>query len=167
VIPAGHWQGLYRTQVWFEPSTLDPTHEALRTLSCRNGGTIDVMSLFLYRSTILNDLLRLRSEGCTVNVLLEHWDPTRPAPWNLMKPRCAFNHDKMALIDVGSVHEVIAGSQDITPAEVFEDDNQMVRTTNPRVVYRYWLYFYHGWRAAAPTSCSSGGFFGSTPTLDS
>jgi len=160
VIPTGQWQGLYRTKVWFEPSKLDPTHEALKTLNCSHGGLIDVMSLYLYRTTILSDLLRLRAQGCRVNVILEHWDPSKPAPWTQLHPKCAFNHDKMVLIGVGSLHEVIAGSQDQTPSEVLDDDNQMVMTTNPYTVAHYWRYFNDGWATSSAQHCSTGGYFG-------
>jgi len=166
-IPSGRWQGLYRTEVWFEPSRLDPTHEALKTLNCKRGGSIGVMSLYLYRRPVLDDLLRLRAQGCTVDVLLEHWDSTQPAPWSQLHPRCAFNHDKVVLIDVGSTHLVIAGSQDQLSTELLHDDNQMVRTTNPAVVTRYRQYFNHGWAGSSTRGCASGGFTGATPALES
>jgi hypothetical protein len=160
IIPSGRWQGSYRTTVWFEPSKLDPTHEALKNLHCTHGGMIAVESLYLYRRSILDDLLRLRSEGCSVDVLLEHWDPKKPSPWTLLHPRCAFNHDKLVLIDVGSVHQVIEGSQDQTPSEVLIDDNQMVRTTNPYVLARYRAYVKHGWYTSSAKACDSGGYTG-------
>ncbi len=166
-IPTGRWQGRYRTQVWFEPSRLDPTHEALKTLSCRRGGRIGVMSLYLYRRPVLDDLLRLRGQGCSVDVLLEHWDSTQPAPWKQLHPRCAFNHDKMVLIDVGSTHQVIAGSQDQLSTELLHDDNQMVRTTSSTVVRRYRQYFEHGWAASSARACASVRYAGATPALDS
>jgi hypothetical protein len=159
-IPAGSWQGKYQTKVWFEPSTLDPTHEALKALHCTHGGTIEMMSLYMYRWPVLKDLLRLRSEGCTVRVVLEHWDPTQPAPWTDLGPRCAFNHDKIVVIDVGSVHEVIAGSQDQLGHEVFIDDNQMILTTNPSPVAKYRAYFAHEWNEATARSCATGGWKG-------
>ena len=92
-VPVGRWYGYGDTHVWFEPSTDDPTYLALRNLDCHRGGTIDLMSLYLYRIQIANQLIRLRREGCIVNVLLEHSNsPKGRAMW--LHPQCAFSHDR-------------------------------------------------------------------------
>ncbi len=148
----GRWAGYGDTHAWFEPSLADPTWRALAPLDCSHGGVVDLMSLYLFRVSILQQLLRLRATGCLVHVLLEHpGDPSGLLPG--LHPRCLFNHDKLVIISVGGNRTVIEGSQDQTPNEVLIDDNQMVETTNLTVFRRFVWYFNHEFSLPAATNC--------------
>ncbi len=78
-----------------------------------------------------------------------------------LNPSCELSHDKVVIISVGGLREVIAGSQDQTPSEVLIDDNQMVKTTNRGVFRRYVAYFKHQFHSPRSTNCANGGFAGS------
>jgi hypothetical protein len=136
------WTGVSSdSKVYFAPVRSDPLVADLSGLTCGPGGTIDVMSLFIVgRQPLVNQLLRLKAEGCAVQVILQ--TPPSAAVQKSLQPVCATSHAKVISITTGTgVTQTIAGSEDLTDNDYELSDNQTVLTTNTAINAKFAAFF--------------------------
>jgi hypothetical protein len=138
------WRGAsHGASVYFDPlpPTDDPVATRLKSLRCHGSGSVDVMTLWLTRATVIRQLRRLRREGCTLRILVEHPLGT---PWQIndLRERCVgLSHDKMIAVNTGKRRLVIAGSEDWTTRSGWTHDQQVVQVSRPAVYRAYHVYY--------------------------
>lgn len=126
--------------LYFAPQPTDALVDTLSKLTCAPGGEIDGMSLFLYDAALTTQLSRLQSEGCAINLLLEH--APAQSVIDSFAPMCRISHDKGLIIDTGTgVTEAVFGSQDFSVNAAALSDNQMISSTSPTIVAQYQSFF--------------------------
>jgi hypothetical protein len=136
----GAWHG---AAVYFDPlpPTDDPVAARLKPLRCHGSGSVDVMTLWLSRAAVIRQLRRLRREGCTLRVLVEH---PQGAPWQVahLGERCVgLSHDKLIAVNTGKQKLVIEGSEDWTTQSGWTHDQQVVQVNRPAVYRAYHAYY--------------------------
>ena len=141
--PAG-WRQHGSMSIYFAPTSSDPIGELLSHVSCARGGQVQVVSLYLFRSLIRQQLVRLRAAGCDVQLLVEH-PPTSQSVIDALQPRCYQDHDKFVVVNTPTEHVVIAGSEDLSLKALNVNDNEMVRTSKAAVVAGYHHFMHLLW----------------------
>jgi hypothetical protein len=143
------WRGVAQdAAVYFDPlpPEIDPVGDQLSQMHCHGRGTVDVMTLWLSRKTVITQLRRLRREGCTLRVLVEHPIGTRWQVSNLGERCIGYSHDKLIAVHSGKHTLVIEGSEDWSSQSGWTHDQQVVKDTR-RSIWRGYAAYYK--RAAA------------------
>jgi hypothetical protein len=144
--PAARWFGAQGVDVYFAPTSTDPVAETLSGVTCTPTDPhrlVLLASLYLSRRAVTLELARLRDEGCTVRVLLEH-PPNKLVA--TLAPRCAVSHDKTVLVDTTATKLVVSGSDNFRPLN--SSGQQMVRTRTPAVLAAYERFYAKSWLRA-------------------
>jgi hypothetical protein len=134
------WRGVAKdAAVYFDPlpPEIDPVAERLSTMHCHGKGSVDVMTLWLSRKTVITQLRRLRREGCSLHVLVEHPIGTSWQVSNLGE----LSHDKLIAVNTGRQKLVIAGSEDWSAQSGWTHDQQVVQDTKPSIWRGYAAYY--------------------------
>jgi hypothetical protein len=148
------WRGAAQdAAVYFDPlpPAIDPVAARLSKMRCHGKGSVDVMTLWLSRKTVITQLRRLRREGCTLRVLVEHPLGT---PWQVsnLGERCVgLSHDKLIAVNTGTHKLVIEGSEDWSSQSGWTHDQQVVKDTRPSIWRAYAAYYKRA--AAGSTPC--------------
>jgi hypothetical protein len=138
------WRGASQgAAVYFDPlpPTDDPIADVLKSLRCHGSGSVDVMTLWLTRGKVIRQLRRLRLEGCTLRILVEH---PRGTPWQVtnLGERCiGLSHDKLIAVNTGKRKLVIEGSEDWTTQSGWTHDQQVVQVSRPALYRAYHAYY--------------------------
>ena len=140
----------YGVSAYFSPTAAktDPDHAELSAVDCRRHGLVEVTSLRLNSTPVITDLVRLRAQGCTVRVIIEH---TSKVNRTTLSRRCGYDHDKSILIDTPTRKEVIAGSEDFSWGGLHGNDQQMLRVRNGTVLGAFERQFAKVWKR--PSAC--------------
>lgn len=148
------WRGESQgAAVYFDPlpPAYDPVATELKSLHCHGSGTVDVMTLWLTRGTLIQQLRRLRREGCTLRILVEHPRGTPKQVANLGERCVGLSHDKMVAVNTGRQKLVIGGSEDWSAQSSWTHDQQVVQVTKPAIYHAYHEYYVRA--AAGSVSC--------------
>jgi hypothetical protein len=138
------WRGAsHGAAVYFDPlpPTDDPVTTVLKSLRCHGSGSIDVMTLWLTRAKLIRQLRRLRREGCTLRILVEHPRGTPSQATNLGERCVGLSHDKLIAVNTGKRKLVIQGSEDWTTQSGWTHDQQVVQVSRPAVYRAYHAYY--------------------------
>jgi hypothetical protein len=138
------WRGAAQdAAVYFDPlpPQIDPVAARLSRLHCHGSGSIDVMTLWLSRKTVITQLRRLRREGCVLRVLVEHPLGTSWQVANLGERCVGLSHDKVIAVNTGRRKLVIAGSEDWSSQSGWTHDQQVVQDTRPSIWRAYAAYY--------------------------
>jgi hypothetical protein len=147
------WRGVSQgAAVYFDPMppTVDPVATRLSTVRCHGQGRIDVMSLYLTRVAVIRQLKRLRREGCTLHILVEHPLGTRYQVKNLGEQCLGLSHDKLIAVKTGKLTLVIAGSEDWATLSGLTHDQQVVEDTRPSIYRAYADYYIRAAHGSRP-----------------
>jgi hypothetical protein len=147
------WRGIAQdAAVYFDPlpARIDPVAKRLSVVRCHGHGVVDVMTLYLTRIAVISQLKRLRREGCSLRILVEHPLGTRYQLRNLGERCLGLSHDKMIAVHTGKQTLVIAGSEDWATSSALTHDQQVVQDTRPSIYRAYAAYYARAARGSVP-----------------
>jgi hypothetical protein len=147
------WRGISQSAaVYFDPLPAkdDPVATRLSTMRCHGHGVVDVMTLYLTRVAVIRQLKRLRREGCSLRILVEHPLGTRYQVSHLGERCLGLTHDKVIAVKTGKQTLVIAGSEDWATTSALTHDQQVVEDTRPSIYRAYAAYYQRAARGSVP-----------------